>query len=74
MKALDEFLNSLSEKDKGVLDDINKSSKLNSEKTQEELAIETYTRILDLQIASGKIPESKRDEIILAISHGKDCA
>lgn len=64
MSAYDDFINSLSDEDKKILNSTESSSQLTSEKSQAELSVETIKGILDLQVASGRITESERGQIL----------
>ena len=64
MSALNDFINSLSDEDKKILDDIKESAPSEFTGSSEELTRETIKRILDLHIASDKIPESAREQIL----------
>lgn len=64
MTATEDFINSLSDEDKKIIAEAERAGKLDSEMSQAELTAETIKGILNLQVASGTITESKRDEIL----------
>ena len=64
MTTLDNFLNSLSEKDKKLIKQNEDISKLETQINPEEKVNKTYEHILNLQVESGQMFESDKDQLL----------
>lgn len=70
MSEIDNFLNSLSEEERKSLEVVENSPDDRQDKSPEELVLDTYTRILDMHIASGQVLSSDREQILQNFRNG----